>query len=61
MASDKLDFDDIQGILLRGYGDLRHASYVCLHVDDPSAARAWLGDLAETLTPAAKVVLVLSL
>jgi len=58
MASDQeaLELDDIQGIVLRAYGDLRHAAYVCLRIDDPARARAWLRDLAGQVTPASKVV-----
>jgi Dyp-type peroxidase family len=55
-VSPTLELDDIQGIVLRAYGDLRHATYVCLRIDDPDRARGWLRDVAELVTPAAKVV-----
>lgn len=43
-----LDLDDIQGIIARGYRDLPAAAYLLLRVDDPAAARRWLGGLAVT-------------
>lgn len=48
----RLELDDIQGLIGRGYAELRAASYVLLRIDDPAAARAWLGRLAEQVTPA---------
>jgi Dyp-type peroxidase family len=44
-----IELDDIQGIIVRGYGALHHARYVLLRVQDggAAAARAWLGELAE--------------
>jgi Dyp-type peroxidase family len=41
-----LELDDIQGLVARGYGTLRAASFVLLRIDDPAAARAWLGSMA---------------
>ena len=41
-----LELDDIQGLVARGYGTLRAAVFVLLRIDDPAAARAWLGALA---------------
>ncbi|MFL6298861.1 MAG: peroxidase, partial [Actinomycetes bacterium] len=41
-----LELDDIQGLVARGYGGLRAATFVLLRIDDPTAARAWLGALA---------------
>jgi Dyp-type peroxidase family len=41
-----LELDDIQGLVARGYGTLRAAVFVLLRIDDPTAARAWLGALA---------------
>jgi Dyp-type peroxidase family len=43
-----LELYDIQGLVARGYRDLRAAAYVLLHMDDPSLARAWIGALAVT-------------
>ena len=43
---------DIQGLIARGYAELRAARYVLLQVDDPAAARAWLAGLADQVTPA---------
>lgn len=44
-----LPVSDIQGIILRGYGFLEHASYCLFRIDDPASARTWLSGLA--LTP----------
>jgi len=41
-----LELDDIQGLVARGYGGLRAATFVLLRIGDPAAARAWLGALA---------------
>lgn len=41
-----LEFDDIQGLVARGYGTLESATFVLLRIDDPASARAWLGVLA---------------
>ena len=37
-----LQVDDIQGIILYGYGHLRHACFLLLGINEPSATRAWL-------------------
>jgi Dyp-type peroxidase family len=56
MADERLDIEDIQGIVLRAYGDLRHAAYLFLHVEDPGRARSWLRDLYGEITRACDVV-----
>ena len=40
-----LQLDDIQGLVLFGYGRLRSACYLLLRIADPPAARAWLATL----------------
>ncbi len=50
MAVD-LDLADLQGIIARGYGDLRAACFVLLEIVDPAAARVWLGRTADAVTP----------
>ncbi len=47
-----LELDDIQGLIARGYPDLKAASYVLLQITDPVRSRAWLGNLASQITPA---------
>jgi Dyp-type peroxidase family len=42
----RLELDDIQGIIVRGYGSLKGASFVLLRIQDESATRRWLGELA---------------
>ena len=40
--ADTLDLDDIQGLIIRGYGHLRAACYVMLEIADLHPARRWL-------------------
>ena len=47
-----LDFQDIQGLVRRGYGDMQAASYLLLHVRDGAAARRWLGQTYPDITDA---------
>ena len=47
-----LDLDDIQGLVVRGYGKLPHAAYLLLHIDDPAGARNVVARWAESVTPA---------
>jgi len=44
-----LELDDIQGIIVRGYGTHRWASFLLLKLSEAAAARKWLGDLAATI------------
>ena len=44
-AVQALQIDDIQGIVLFGYGRLRSASYLLLRITQPAAAKAWLATL----------------
>jgi Dyp-type peroxidase family len=46
------ELDDIQGLVARGYQDLRAACYILLQVQDPPQARAWLSTLLPQVTPA---------
>jgi Dyp-type peroxidase family len=48
-----LDLDNIQGLIARGYADLKAASYLLLEIVEPMATRSWLDDLASSqVTPA---------
>jgi Dyp-type peroxidase family len=47
-----VDRDDIQGLVARGYPNLKSASYLLLQIDTPAAARTWLGGLVDQVTPA---------
>jgi Dyp-type peroxidase family len=40
-----LQVDDIQGIILHGYGKLQSACFLLLNITNPAAARTWLGAL----------------
>src|SRR5437868_2919164 len=42
----------MQGLIARGYPDLKAATYVLLQIDDPASARAWLRGMTDQATPA---------
>lgn len=48
----QLDLDDIQGLLVRGYGALPHATYLLLHITDRSAARETMRHWSQEVTTA---------
>ena len=54
MSKTRLDLDDIQGLLARGYGGLRFATFLLLAVEDPRAAGRTLGGWMTQLTTAAR-------
>src|SRR5437773_2367742 len=43
-----LDLSDIQGLIIRGYGNLRVACYILLEITSPQAAKTWLSPLTLT-------------
>jgi Dyp-type peroxidase family len=45
MTEDTLERDDVQGLVVRGYGQLRAARYLLGEIVDPMKARGWLGRL----------------
>ncbi|MFV8132665.1 Dyp-type peroxidase [Streptomyces syringium] len=45
-----LDLDDMQGLIVRGYGGLRWASFLMLSITDPAGARTALGQLTPRVT-----------
>ncbi|MPZ99140.1 MAG: Dyp-type peroxidase [Dehalococcoidia bacterium] len=47
-----LEVHDMQGLIARGYRDLRAACYVLLAVADPNLARSWLADTIAEVTTA---------
>lgn len=42
----KLEVDDIQGIIVRGYANLKAACFVLLQITDAGKAKLWLADMA---------------
>ena len=42
MTQSEVDYTDVQGLVRFGYGRMKEASYVHLHVKDVAAARSWL-------------------
>jgi Dyp-type peroxidase family len=47
-----VELNDVQGLIARGYADLKAASYVLLRIDDPAATRPWLAKVTPQVTPA---------
>ena len=45
-AMTRVDLDDVQGLLRRGYGQLPESAFLLLTVRDATAARRWLGRVA---------------
>jgi deferrochelatase/peroxidase EfeB len=45
-TSADVEWADVQGIVVRGFG-MRHVCHLCLHVADARGARAWLGRLVD--------------
>src|SRR6266700_3619418 len=48
--ADTLDLQDVQGLIIRGYGDLKAACYVLLKISNAGLAKAWLSAVADTIT-----------
>jgi Dyp-type peroxidase family len=51
--SETVRIEDVQGLILRGYGMLHASRYLALRIDDARGARAWLREIADEVTPAA--------
>jgi len=49
----RVEWEDVQGIVLSGYGDLKRSAYLLWHFKsgDLQRKRKWLSDLASRLTP----------
>jgi Dyp-type peroxidase family len=47
-----LDLHDLQGLVARGYGDLKAAAFLLVAIDDAAAARRWLGEVGSAITSA---------
>ncbi len=48
--ADTLDLQDIQGLIIRGYGNLRAACYILLEISGPRPAKIWLNALTNAIT-----------
>ncbi len=46
-----LELEDIQALVVRGYGHLPAACFVLLEIHNADTARGWLGALADEVTP----------
>jgi Dyp-type peroxidase family len=51
-VNERLEVSDIQGLVVRGYGNLTSACYVLVDIVDPTAARGWLGAMADEVNTA---------
>ncbi len=51
-TAETLDLADIQGLLVRGYGNLPEASFVLFRIDDPHSAAGLLSQWTDTVTSA---------
>jgi Dyp-type peroxidase family len=49
-----LEQDRMQGLIVRGYGNLPSACFFVVRFGDGAAARAWTGSVAERITPASE-------
>ncbi len=49
----KVELNDIQGIVIKGYGAMPHATYLLLHFDALDQTRKWLLELSTQITDAA--------
>lgn len=47
-----LEFDDIQGIIIRGHSNMEAAEYLMLHFTDAARARQWLQEILPSITHA---------
>ena len=48
--ADALDLQDIQGLIIRGYGNLRATCYILLEISGPRPAKIWLNALTNAIT-----------
>lgn len=48
--AETLNLEDIQGLIIYGYGNLTAACYVLLEISNPDAAKSWLSSIASTIT-----------
>ena len=48
--ADTLELQDSQGLIIRGYGNLKAACYILLEISSPRLAKIWLSTLANTIT-----------
>lgn len=49
-----IELTDIQGIIIRGYGNLPYSNFVLLQIDDPAIVRSWLHSLLSEVTYASE-------
>lgn len=52
---DTLELDDIQGYIIRGYSNQQYSRFVLLKVTDPVAAKQWLRQIIDSITPATHI------
>ncbi|MEL6558239.1 MAG: Dyp-type peroxidase [Bacteroidota bacterium] len=47
-----VELDDVQGLILKGYGNMPNGIYLMLNFGDQSKAKSWLGGIADKITAA---------
>lgn len=52
MATTAVDWGDVQGLVLRGYGELTHSRYFLLRIDDLPSAKAGFARVVDAVVPA---------
>src|SRR5215218_1720114 len=52
-TAERIELEDVQGLVARGYGQLPAASFMLLEIVDPRAAKRWLGKNVHAVTSAA--------
>jgi Dyp-type peroxidase family len=50
--AERLDFHDIQGLMLNGYGHLEHSRFLFFNIADGQTAKRWLGSIASQISSA---------
>ena len=50
--ANKVELEDVQGIIIKGYGKMPHAAYLLLHFNEKQKAKSWLTDISEKVTNA---------
>lgn len=51
LKTPSVEAEDVQGLVLRGYGSMPHAAYPLLRFDDPKAIAPWLKQCLQRIAP----------
>jgi len=50
--ANKVELEDVQGIIIKGYGKMPYAAYLLIHFNEKTKAKSWLGGLTDKVTNA---------